>query len=271
MDEKLTISLLTSSSDKLPKFSGKNSENMIKWLTKITNELNVFKLYDAQKLRMVPLVLLDDARHVHRSLAIKQIGNRVQGLEETVLHYYLEMMEICDMIDHEMKEELKVGYLLAGIKLSLQKEVMRRNPKNPTEFLTVAQAEEKLDLLINVQTNYDSTLITDSLSAIKPQTKSSLAYKSANTQKPIRCFNCNKIGHIARNCFFKKLLAGANDGTALVNVHHPSLMIISTWINNMKNYVRRDFFDCRPVEDLVVCSWNVVGLRFFGCCDALVA
>ncbi|CAF0786226.1 unnamed protein product [Adineta steineri] len=209
---------------------------------------------------MIPLVLLDDARQwyvnnldavkdwttftreiqnafsspVHRSLAIKQIGNRVQGLEETVLHYYHEMMELCDMIDHEMKDELKVGYLLAGIKLSLQKEVMRRNPRNPNEFLNVAQAEEKLDLSINVQTSYDSTLITDSLSAFKPQIKSSLPYKSTNTQKSIRCFNCQKIGHIARNCFLKKLLAGANDGTALVNVHHPSLIIIPTWINNMK-------------------------------------
>ena len=229
MDEKLTVSLLTNSSDKLPKFSGKNSENVIKWLTKITNELNVFKLSNAQKLLMVPSVLLDDARQwyvnnlatiidwttftreiqhafsspVHRNLAIKQIGNRVQGLEETVLHYYHEMMELCDMIDNEMKDELKVGYLLAGIKLSLQKEVMRRSPKNPNEFLSVAQAEEKLDLSINVQINHDSTLIIDSLSAIKPQIKSSLPYKSANTRKSIRCFTCNKIGHIARNCFSK--------------------------------------------------------------------
>lgn len=229
MDEKLTISLLSNSSDKLPKFSGKNSENVVRWLTKVTNELNVFKLTDAQKLLMVPSVLLDDARQwyvnnldiiidwatfsreiqkafsspVHRNLAIKQIGNRVQGMEESVLHYYHEVMELCDMIDQEMKDELKVGYLLAGVKLSLQKEVMRKNPKTPKEFLTVAQEEEKLDLSINIQMNHDLTSTIDSLSAIKSGNKSSLPYKPMNTQRPIRCFNCRKIGHIARNCYSK--------------------------------------------------------------------
>ncbi|CAF1106349.1 unnamed protein product [Adineta ricciae] len=185
MDEKLTISLLTSSSDKLPKFSGKNSENVAKWLRKVTNELNVFKLTDPQKLLMIPSVLTDDARQwyvnnlallvdwatfsreiltaftspMHRNVAIKQIGTRVQGVEETVLHYYHEMIELCDMIDNDMNDELKVGYLLAGV-------------------------------------NY-------------------------------RWSHCTSL-------FLKKLLAGANDGYALVHTHHPSLIFIPAWINSLK-------------------------------------
>ena len=229
MDEKLTISLLSNSSDKLPKFGGKNSENVSKWLTKITNELDVFKLSDGQKLLMIPSVLVDDARQwyvnnlaklvdwstfsreiqksfsspVHRSLAIKQIGNQRQGLEETVLHYYHEIMELCDTIDSEMKDELKVGYLLNGVKMSLQKEIMRQNPKTASEFLIIAQAEEKLDLSINIQMTADSISTMDSCSAIKPQVKPSVPYKSAYPRKSIRCFNCYKFGHIARDCFSK--------------------------------------------------------------------
>ncbi len=40
--------------------------------------------------------------------------------------------------------------------------------------------------------------------------------------------------------FFKKLLAGANDGTALVHLHPSSLIIIPTWINNKKIYAMVD-------------------------------
>lgn len=40
----------------------KNNENVVKWITKISNELKVFKLSDNQKLLMIPSVLTDDAR-----------------------------------------------------------------------------------------------------------------------------------------------------------------------------------------------------------------
>ncbi|CAF1561871.1 unnamed protein product, partial [Adineta ricciae] len=130
-------------------------------------------------------------------------GTRVQGVEETVLHYYHEMIELCDMIDNDMNDELKVGYLLAGVKVSLRKEVMRKDPKNPTEFLHAAQEEEKLDFSINVQMDPDSVCTLDSCSAFKQKSKPTLPYKSGNIQKTIRCFNCHKVGHIARHCFSK--------------------------------------------------------------------
>lgn len=113
------------------------------------------------------------------------------------------MMELCDTIDTDMKDELKVGYLLTGIKMSLQKEVMRKDPKTPDEFLIIAQIEEKLDSSINTQTNYDLTSTVDSLTAIRSAPKNPPSRSWSNTSKSLRCYNCNKIGHIARNCFSK--------------------------------------------------------------------
>ncbi|CAF2987589.1 unnamed protein product [Rotaria sp. Silwood2] len=44
-----------------------------------------------------------------------------------------------------MSDLLKVSYLKHGLKLSLRKEVSRKDPRTPTEFLKVAQEEENLD------------------------------------------------------------------------------------------------------------------------------
>ncbi|CAF4855808.1 unnamed protein product, partial [Rotaria magnacalcarata] len=50
----------------------------------------------------------------------------------------------------------------------------------------------------------------------------------------VRCYKCNRIGHFAQDCYSKKLLVGANDGSALAKLHSPSLIFISTWINSIR-------------------------------------
>jgi len=235
MDGKLVNTLLTNTLDKLPKFGGTNNEDVNKWLFDITNELNLLKLVDRQKLFTIQTFLVDDARQwyinnlstindwstfveqiqktfsstMHQKLALKNVGSRLQSLDETVLHYYNDMMTLFRTIGLSMNDQLKVAYLRAGLQVSLQKEVSRKNPQTPMEFLQVAQEEEKLDASINIPINNFSTSNMESLSAIKSSDKLYSPQQQDQQRQPwqsskqIRCYRCNKIGHIARNCFSK--------------------------------------------------------------------
>ena len=73
------------------------------------------------------------------------MAQRNQGFDETVMHYYNELMELFDVMDNDMNDLLKVSYLKHGLKLSLKKEVSRKNPQTPAEFIKAAQEEETLD------------------------------------------------------------------------------------------------------------------------------
>ena len=77
--------------------------------------------------------------------AIKNIGSRQQGMAETILRYYTDMIELFATIDLKMTDNMKVIYLTTGVKSSIKKEILCQAPKTPAEFLEVAQAEEKLD------------------------------------------------------------------------------------------------------------------------------
>lgn len=232
MAEKLINTVLSNNLSKVPKFSGKGNENVMKWIKEITNELNLLKLDDGQKLSVVQTFLLDDARRwfinnldllqnwsifieqiqrafaspIHQELAMKKVGNRQQSMDETVLHYYNDMLELFDMIDIRMPIAYKVAYLKAGLKASIKKEVVRKNPGTPQELLEIAQAEEKLDAAMIWPIGVENDVEADHLNAMKSPTrsfpiKSSRPRSTSNTT--FRCYNCNRVGHFARNCFSK--------------------------------------------------------------------
>ncbi|CAF4955322.1 unnamed protein product [Rotaria sp. Silwood1] len=246
MTEKLINTIVSHNLDKLPKFSGKSNENVTKWLRDITNELNMVKLNDQQKYSVIQTFLVDDARRwfinnmstindwstfsieihktfssiMHHELALKKVGSRHQDCDETVLHYYNDMIELFDMIDLNMNDHYKVSYLKAGLKTSLKKEVIRRDPKTAVQFLELAQAEEKLDLSLNIEMNNLQFSHIDSVSAIKSSIK---PYSQQQPQQQRKLYQSST-----------NVRSGANDGTALVNLHSPSLIFISTWINSIK-------------------------------------
>ena len=62
MTDKLINTLLSNNIDKVPKFAGKPDESVNKWLTDITNELDMVKISDDKKRMVIQTFLLDDAR-----------------------------------------------------------------------------------------------------------------------------------------------------------------------------------------------------------------
>ncbi|CAF4227808.1 unnamed protein product, partial [Didymodactylos carnosus] len=80
-----------------------------------------------------------------KQLAAQQLQSRRQGLQESVMHYYNDILQLCETMDSQMTDQSKLIYLLQGLKLSLHKEVARQEPKTPLEFIQVAQKEERLD------------------------------------------------------------------------------------------------------------------------------
>ena len=230
MGGKLINTILSNSVEKWPKFCGKNNENVSKWLKDITNELNLVKLTDEQKLSVIQTCLVDDARRwfinnmsslttwnsfvsqlqktfsspIHQELALRKVGTRQQAVDETVLHYYNDMVELFDIIDINMSDQYKVAYLKAGLKVSLKREVMRYDPQTSTEFLEVAQSEEKLEASLNALVNNESSLNTDYFSALRSNMQSAPGQNRFDWKsKQLRCFRCNRPGHFARNCFSK--------------------------------------------------------------------
>jgi hypothetical protein len=231
MSEKLINTILSHSVDKLLKFGGKNNENVNKWLTDIIKELDLVNLNDPQKFSVIQTFLVDDARRwflnnksrindwstfvlqiqktfsspMLQELALKKVGSRQQGLDETVLHYYNDMMELFAMIDMDMTDQYKVKYLKAGLKVSLKKEVMRKDPTSAEQFLEIAQTEEKLDSSTTIQMDDIQSSNIGFLSTVKSSTKSDPQQQQKSGQSFIksRCYRCNRVGHYARDCFSK--------------------------------------------------------------------
>lgn len=231
MEAKLMNTILSNDLNKWPKFSGKRDENVNKWVKEITNELNMVKLSDEQKRSVIQTFLLDDARRWFISnmatmlewdtfvtgiqnafsskwlqeAAIKKISSRQQGMAETILHYYTEMIELFDTIDLKMTDNMKVIYLTTGVKSSIKKEILRQAPKTPAEFLEVAQAEEKLDFTSVVTYEEEENTTENSLSVLRTsgKTVNPATERRGRSTINVRCHRCHKMGHIARNCFSK--------------------------------------------------------------------
>jgi hypothetical protein len=170
--------------------------------------------------------------NTYASPAIKQLAShrlrtRQQRIDEPIIEYYTDVMKLCKTIDPDMTNASKIDHLCHGLKQSLLREVLRHAPKTPAEFLEYAKHEEVLDCLVNTSlnttTNTDRIVDCTSMSRAappdhrspgshrEPPNHSAPRFTYQNRRQPpatrsrsFRCFNCNKPGHIARDCWSTK-------------------------------------------------------------------
>lgn len=64
-----------------------------------------------------------------------KLRKRKQGIEEPVVEYYYEVIDLCRMVDHEMPEAMKLDYLFRGKKLSLVEKIWIKNPRTCAQLL----------------------------------------------------------------------------------------------------------------------------------------
>ncbi|CAF0988785.1 unnamed protein product [Didymodactylos carnosus] len=84
-----------------------------------------------------------------KQIASQKLGNRKQGLHEPVTAYYTDIIRLCKTLDDRMTDTSKLDHLQRCLKPSLTKEVLRKKPITPTEFLEYAREEEVLNQLVN--------------------------------------------------------------------------------------------------------------------------
>jgi hypothetical protein len=275
MAEAIVNKLTAKNFDTITKFGGKVEEDVDLWIRDLVAAFEMAKLESPQALQVVSGFLIDNAlewflnnrktietwdeflkaiRAAYQSPAAKQIAsqklrNRKQALNEPVTNYVTDVLRLCKIVDSTMTEPSKLDHLQHGLKSTLLKEVLRKEPTTTSQFLEYARKEEVLNSLVHTNENENSdnlqierkspTLNAQKLNKhVQFQEKvqesypanerhsrspeSSYSYSvphSPRTNRPrspvnprypsqrnssVRCYNCNKLGHISRNCWLPK-------------------------------------------------------------------
>ena len=69
----------------------------------------------------------------------QKLMKRAQGLDEPLLSYYFNILELCQNVDPAMPEERKVGHLLNGLKPTLAEKIIPYEVTTAAEFLDRAK------------------------------------------------------------------------------------------------------------------------------------
>ncbi|CAF3307625.1 unnamed protein product [Rotaria socialis] len=167
----------------LHKFSGSNSEDVIHWLQCVEQVFDRALLQPVNKYIAVQFYLHGAAAKwfqfnksnindwgtfkselikvyqpsFHQSLL--RMEQRHQTLGESVMEYYHDKMHLCTQADPHMSSPMIIHYLTKGVNDSLLSHIIRRHPKTPDEFLTIAQDEEKIQATLNGLSHNSATTI----------------------------------------------------------------------------------------------------------------
>lgn len=245
----VTTDPLQQMKDFVKPFHGHMEEDVHKWIESIVHYFNIAKLpgnQEALYLQYAPAFLksyayqwwkenkrndwdwnmfkqsiVDQFGKMNEYLIGRQLDQRKQQYNESVLKYYYDMMDLCNKYDPTMSNKQKIYKLTNGLRLSLYQEAMKTSYSTPTEFLTKVQQIESIQQLVE-QRQMQARAPNDEYN--EPQVDESQRYytnrdnrrrngyeqtatndnristNSYKTNNQIQCYRCKENGHISRNC-----------------------------------------------------------------------
>lgn len=102
----------------------------------------------------------DDQRRFKESILEK----RRQGMDESISHYYYDVLDLCRAVDPNMPEQMRLRYLFRGMKPGLKEQVWVTNPATTEDFLSTAKK-----YAVAATLNYNSDWPTPVMSSIPEQ------------------------------------------------------------------------------------------------------
>ncbi|CAF1642385.1 unnamed protein product [Rotaria magnacalcarata] len=173
MEEQFMSTLAKEQIRTLVKFSGTDHEDVVKWLFDFETVFDRAQLQISNKYIAVQSYLTDTAekwfRHNKSTISdwstfkleiikayqpslnqmLLKMEQRRQLPHESVLEYYVDKRQLCSQADPSMSSAMVIHHLTKGLKSTLIPHVIRRRPITPSDFLVMAQEEEKIQLTLN--------------------------------------------------------------------------------------------------------------------------
>lgn len=168
-----------------------------------------------------------------------KLRNRVQGFNESMTEYYYDIINLCRAVDPNMPENSKVEALFRGLKPSWLEKLYPLGINTCADFLAKAKIFTEAEMLSN-RRNWSETMLDQTkkdvcflqppstpVAAVTMQEQADAGWKKIierlekeiqdlkkeKAEKPRgtesgrskdgkpKCYVCDKVGHIARNCF----------------------------------------------------------------------
>lgn len=233
-------------------FHGESNEDVHMWIESIVHYFDVAQLPGSQELLYIQYApaflqsyaykwwkenkrvewnwrnfkdaIIEQFGKTNEYLIGRQLDQRKQQINEPVIKYYYDIMELCSKYDPTMSDKQKIYKLTDGLRLSLYQEAIRISYGSTTEFLNKVQQIENVQQLIehrqmlldqedqrkttrnNLQTQAQmlngwggDEYMDDS----RWNTRRYSYEQQATTNKSngrLQCHKCHEIGHISRYC-----------------------------------------------------------------------
>jgi len=154
-----------------------------------------------------------------------RLDARKQRADETPEQYVFDIISLCERVDKDMIDERRVRYLLRNLKEYYLSRIMPLDPKTPEDFLVhmrrIAEMKKLTDRAVNREARAFPVAEETSLEMremvkqtqrlveeIQEQRRQDKAERELRQQQRRRenrtegprCYNCNMMGHIAKDC-----------------------------------------------------------------------
>jgi hypothetical protein len=166
-------------------FTGTSTQDAQRWITHATHILNIQGFSDPKELATLLSGFLDGealnwfqqhkstlsdwnmfrAAFVQRFLSppsicnkfeyFQQLSNRRQGLEESTVDYYTQVMSLCHNYNPSMSDNECVDHLKKSLRPSLLEKVLDRDPTTPADFIAIVVKGESNQRILQIQFEVD--------------------------------------------------------------------------------------------------------------------